>query len=355
MSFPFVRAALGAAAACLVLACSPAAESPTESAALEGETVLAEANGEKITVAEVDAWIKDLLLRQATRDGDPARLYDVRSRALDQMIQDRLVAAEAKSRGVDSQALLDEEARARSSVDDKEVEDYYQSNRNRYEGSSFEEAAPRIREQLERQRRDGAVREYVAALREAAGVSIHLERPRTTVAAEGPTRGPEDAPVTIIEFSDYQCPFCRRAEPTVQQLLERYPDQIRFVYRHFPLESIHPRARPAAEAAACAGEQGKFWEYHDAIFKDPSKLADEDLHRNAADAGLDAEAFRACFEEGRFRDAIDADLAAGREAGVSGTPAFFVNGIPLSGARPLDDFVQLVESELERAGSQTDS
>ena len=182
---------------------------------------------------------------------------------------------------------------------------------------------------------------------------LRLEPPRVVVAAEGPARGAaEGAPVTIIEFSDFQCPYCRKVVPTIQQVLARYPDQVRFVYRHFPLGS-HGRARPAAEASMCADEQGKFWAFHDRLFQSPNALSDADLLRYAGELGLDQAAFTKCVEEGRFAAQVDRDLQAGREAGVTGTPAFFVNGVLISGSKPAEEFFELIDSELARAGQAT--
>ena len=118
-------------------------------------------------------------------------------------------------------------------------------------------------------------------------------------------------------FSDYQCPYCSRAEPVVQQVLERYPSQVRFVFRHFPLERIHPLARGAAEAAACANEQGQFWEFHGKLFASEAKLDAESLQQYASDLGLDLRSSRPCVEERRFQADIEADLAARQQAGVS--------------------------------------
>ena len=179
-----------------------------------------------------------------------------------------------------------------------------------------------------------------------------IEPPRIDVAAEGPSLGPAGAPVTIIEFSDYQCPFCKRAEPTVREIAKRYPEQVRLVFRHFPLDNIHPEARSAAEAATCAEDQGKFWEFHELLFDELSEPREgRSCASSPGQAKLDLAAFDACVAERRHRARVDADVAAGREAGVSGTPAFYVNGIPLSGARSVDEFVKLIERELEKKKS----
>jgi protein-disulfide isomerase len=168
------------------------------------------------------------------------------------------------------------------------------------------------------------------------------------VAADGrPARGPENAPVTIIEFSDFECPYCLRAHPTVQQVLSTYGDRVRFVYRHYPLPN-HPNARPAAEASACAHEQGKFWPYHDRLFSSAGKLSAADLKQHAVELGLDAAQFNACVDGRKYRADVDADMQVAEKAGVSGTPAFFINGRVLGGAQPFEAFQRVIEDELKR-------
>jgi protein-disulfide isomerase len=172
--------------------------------------------------------------------------------------------------------------------------------------------------------------------------------------------GEADARVTVIEFSDYQCPFCRRfASGTLPQLIKDYVEtgKVRYVFRDFPLESIHPAALEAAAAARCAGEQGRYWEMHDRFFARQKSLADKDWPAHAAVLGLDAQALQACVESGRHADAVAKDLKDGQAAGVRGTPSFFLGltepGAPtvkatklVRGARPYDAFKQVIESLL---------
>ena len=166
---------------------------------------------------------------------------------------------------------------------------------------------------------------------------------------DSPQRGPADAWVTIVEFSDFQCPYCGMAEPTVEQVLALYPADARLVYKHFPL-SQHANARPAANAAECARAQGPafdgyFWEMHDLLFANQGTLGAASLAGYAAQiAGLDAAAWQACFDARQLDARVQADLDLGRSLGVSGTPTFAVNGQPLVGAAPLDTFKAAVES-----------
>src|SRR6266540_1918344 len=189
---------------------------------------------------------------------------------------------------------------------------------------------------------------YVRELRQKAGVKVLLEPLRVAVDVTGrPIRGNKDAPVTIVEFSDFQCPFCSRARPTVNKVRETYGDKVRVIFRNFPL-SIHPQAQKAGEAAGCAGEQGKFWEMHDRLFANQAKLQVPDLKEHAAVLGLDPEAFRQCLDSGRHTADLQRDAEAGTGYGVSGTPSFFINGRPLVGAQPFESFAQVIDDELER-------
>lgn len=183
---------------------------------------------------------------------------------------------------------------------------------------------------------DGSSRPDAAAAR---------ERPdRSLAPGDRPARGPEDAPVTIVEFTDYECPFCRRYHRrTYGRLLDAYEGEIRYVVRNFPLSSIHPHARKAAEAAACAHNQGQFWKYHDHLFENADALEEADLERYARDLGLSGPAFDRCLESGAESETVAADVAAGKRLGIRGTPTFFVNGEILVGAQRLPAFRAAVD------------
>jgi protein-disulfide isomerase len=163
---------------------------------------------------------------------------------------------------------------------------------------------------------------------------------------DDPSIGPADAPVTIIEFSDYQCPYCQVwYQQVYQQLLASYPDKLRFVYRDLPLP-MHPEAEPAAEAANCAGEQGDYWKYHDALFDQQYGLSRAAYEHYASDLGLDTTAFTACLDSHRYKDEIQADASDASRIGITGTPSFVINGRILIGALPFSDFKAVVDEEL---------
>jgi len=254
---------------------------------------------------------------------------------------------EAKAGGIDRAALIKNEIEAKvSAPTDVEVAAWYKSNPTRVEGAPLDQVAGAIKGLLVQERTRAARQQYLDGLKKRTAVAILLEPPRFKVAEAGrPSRGPAGAPVEIVEFSDFQCPFCLRAHPTVTQVLSTYGDRIRFVYRNYPLPN-HPNAWPAAEAAACAGEQGKFWEYHDRLFDNQSKLGEADLKQHAAALALDTAKFDACVDSHKYKSDVDADVAAGEEAGVSGTPAFFINGRQLDGAQPFETFKRVIDEEL---------
>lgn len=164
---------------------------------------------------------------------------------------------------------------------------------------------------------------------------------------DDPALGAKNAPVTIVEFSDFECPFCARYfDTTHQQLLDEYGDQIRFVYRDFPLSSIHSRAQPSAEAAECADDQDAFWDYHDLLFTNQFALDNQSLISYANRLDLDVDTFTECLESGKHTDEVLADFEAGREYGVTGTPTFFINGVRVVGAQPFQVFKDIIEEEL---------
>jgi protein-disulfide isomerase len=329
----------------LLTACSTSAQPAKRQVASD---VVATVGSTSITLGEVD----DKALQQPTGNFGGMKLsqalYEARRSTVEELVANLLIDQEAKSRGVDRAALIEKEITAKiSAVSDVEIAQWYQANQNRVQGASLDQVRQPIRQYLTQERMQLARDQFLDTLRARTPVRVLLEAPRQVVsAAKGVAKGPSNAPIEIIEFSDFQCPFCQRANPTVAQVLKTYGDRVHFVYRHFPLGN-HPNARPAAEASQCAAEQGKFWEYHDTLFANPSRLADADLKQHAAGLGLDAKQFNACVDTHKYKAQIDADMEAGEEAGVNGTPAFFVNGRMLSGAQPFDAFKRVIDEELE--------
>jgi protein-disulfide isomerase len=246
--------------------------------------------------------------------------------------------------------MQEEEAKA-AAPSEAEVAAFYEQNKQRLPpGMTREQALAEIQKRFRERNVAQARARYRRELLDRAGARVRLEPPRSQVAipAGAPAQGPEQAPVTIIQFSDYQCPYCQRSEATVQEVLSRYAGKVRLVHRDFPLDG-HPRAFPTSRAAYCAGDQGRFWEYHRGVFLKPSDLSEEDLKRRAGELGLDAAAFAACLASDRHDATIRAAFDQGVGLGVTGTPTFFINGRLLVGARPFENFKSIIDEEL--AGS----
>jgi protein-disulfide isomerase len=159
--------------------------------------------------------------------------------------------------------------------------------------------------------------------------------------------GDKDAKVTLVEFSDYQCPFCKRVRPTIWRLVDEYKGKLRYVFMDFPL-SFHKDAKKAAEAARCAGDQGKYFEMNRKLFDNQDKIGIGNLKGYAKELGLDVKKFDKCLDDGAHTKDIEASIAKGSSVGVSGTPAYFINGIMISGAQPYESFKELIDSELKR-------
>src|SRR4029453_1067448 len=247
--------------------------------------------------------------------------YEVLSGGLDELISEQLIEKEAKARNVTSDQLVATEITAKvAAPTDAVIQKVYDDNKAQLQGQTLEQVKPRIVEFLKQQK--GAERQeaFITELKGKYKTSVALKPPKVDVSTAGrPARGPEAAPVTIIEFSDYECPFCKRAEPTVKKVLDTYGDKVRLVYRHYPLE-FHATARPAAEASACAAAQGKFWEYHDKLFSS-SDLSDAKLKKLAGEVGLDQAKFDEGFAEKQVKGDIAKDVADASSVGGTGTPA----------------------------------
>ncbi|HTS81551.1 MAG TPA: thioredoxin domain-containing protein [Myxococcaceae bacterium] len=342
-----LRSFAPAALAAFVLACACTKQASTATAASGGvapDKVVATYNGGKITAGELEKEARPQIAELENK------MFQTRKQVLEQMAMERIVKAEA------AKASLSEQDYIRKRVDEAPVQPPTEAQERQFydrlksggqipPDATFESLKERIGQALVNQQRQGQMQKVIAELQKQANLKIDLPQPRVQVAAEGPARGPKDAPVTIVEFSDFECPYCGAAHDTVEQVMNTYAGKVRLVYRQFPL-SFHPHAAKAAEASLCAADQGKFWEYHDVLFKDQKKLEPTDLKAHASEVGMDAQKFGQCLDSGEKKKAVDADQAAGLQAGVGGTPAFFINGIFLNGAQPLDEFKKVIDGEL---------
>lgn len=338
------------AAGGLFAACSAGAEGEEGGA----DEVLARVQGDPVTRAEVeDAASEDLenveqQLEQCRMEAEQQR-HDVLEEQTRQLVRERLLQAEAESRGLTEAELLDAEVESRiPEVTPEEVDAFYQQNRARLGQASKEQVTPQIEQYLAQQRRSEVYEEFIGGLEEEHGVAYEIGPYRLDVnVASEPADGPEDAPVTIVEFSDFECPYCSRLVPTLERVKEEYGDRVRLVFKQFPLRNIHPNAQKAAEASLCAHDQGEFWAMHDAMFDDQQDLGVDALKAKAEEIGLDTATFAECLDSDRYADAVEEDLQEGQRVGVSGTPAMFVNGRMVSGAVPYEQVARVIDEELE--------
>ena len=315
------------------------AEAPAAGAGSVAATVA----GTPIPLAEVDDLVRPQLMELRARE------HQLRTQALDALVARTLIEKEAAARGMTPEALDQAEVAGKVSVTDAELKAVYAANKARLGNKSEAEGLEQVRSALTQQRQTERRNAFAHDLRARYDVKVLLEPYRVPVELAGaPVRGNPKAPVTIVEFSDFQCPFCVRARPTVARVREVYGDRVRWAFRHYPLD-FHPLAQKAGEAAACAAEQDRFWQMHDRLWENTQKLEVPDLKAHAQAIGLDGAAFATCLDSGRHAGLVERDLAAGQAYGVSGTPAFFVNGRPLIGAQPFEAFQQVIDDELARA------
>jgi protein-disulfide isomerase len=296
-----------------------------------------------LTQAQVDDIIKGPLTELRMRENT------LRAQGLEELIAQTVLGQEATARGTTVSELLKSEVE-KATPSEAETKAYYEANKDRFknlpEADALKQIEPGLRQQQQRARQSAYLRE----LRRKYGVKVLVEPMRISVDTTGaPVRGNVRAPVTIVEFSDFQCPFCARARPIVNRVRETYGDKVRILFRDFPLQ-MHSQAMKAAEAASCAGDQDKFWEMHDRLFASQAKLQVPELKQYATELGLKAEAFSECLDSGKYASKWQQGLADGTQYGVTGTPAFFINGRPLMGARPFEDFATVIDDELERGG-----
>ena len=336
------------------VACSSAETAGSDAQAVEqastgDRTVVAALGDREITLADLDSKWRELDPAEQARLQQ--QLYESRRNVLDHLVGEILIEEAATAAGVTAEQYLSTELAKRiEPVTDAAVKQFYEENKERVRGQPFEQIQQSMREFLEQRQGQVARATLVGELRDKAGsVRVFLDPPRQTIelAAHDPAKGPDNAPVTIVEFSDYQCPYCGRVTPTLDKLMAAYPDKIRLVFKDFPLPN-HSDAPKASEAAHCAQEQGKYWEMHDRLFAHQSQLAVPALKEHAATIGLDQAAFDQCLDSGKHADGILADMEAGRELGVASTPTLYINGRPVVGAQPYEYFVDVLEEELGR-------
>jgi protein-disulfide isomerase len=337
----------GVAGAVLAMASIGSAQTappPKDAAAMIGSEVITLADLEKSTATEL-----------ASLDEQRYRILD---RKLTQLISERLLTREAQRRGVSVEALLHAEVSSKTPpVTGDDVNAFIAQNRARLPQGNDADLKPKVADYLYRLQLNQRTEGYVASLRAQTPVQVYLKPPEPVRVKIDPNvgfaRGPRDAPVTIVEFSDFQCPFCKTVVATLKQIIAQYPDRVRWVFRDFPIAGLHPEAHLAHEAARCAADQDKFWAYHDVLFERGPDVSPAALRAYAAQVGLEAQSFSHCLDSHKHRAAVNADVEAGGRLGVTGTPTFFINGALLVGNQPLAEFQRVIERELGRTATTT--
>ncbi len=297
-----------------------------------GSQVVATIGDRQITEAELNAKIAGQLASIQNQ------IYQVKKRGIDAIADDYVIEKAARKANLSKDEYLKREIEDKiPAPTDAEIQKVYDDNKARI-SVPLEKVKPQIVNFIQKQKTAQKRQELLAKLHAEDTLKVMLEPPRFQVSATGKAAvGPKNAPVTIVEFSDFQCPFCRKVEDTLSEVRKKFADKVRLVYRDFPLP-MHKNAPKAAEAARCAEEQGKFWPYHDILFANQTKLDVASLKANAATLKLNTKKFDECLDQDKYAEAIKKDTDEGTAVGVRGTPAFFINGRFLDGAQSAQNF-----------------
>lgn len=319
--------------------------------------IVATVNGENITEQQMmQAAAAELSKLDANRP-QPQSAYDrarleILWRALNSIVEDKLLTLEAAKNRMTREQLLEAEVESNvQTPSPEEVDRFYDLNKAQIPLPKAQ-ALPQVRQYMIDTSRRRFREMLVTNMRRNFKVVTFLDPLRTDIATAGyPARGPATAPVTIVEFADFECPFCGAFYPTLKMVEKNYANRVRMVYRQFPLTNMHPNAQKAAEASLCANEQGRFWEYHDSLFSDQSRLDVPSLKQRAQALGLNAATFYTCLDSGKQAEAVQKDRDDARKIGVNSTPTVFINGRLLSG-RSYAEVQEVIEDELQRAAQK---
>ncbi len=284
---------------------------------------------------------------QAERD-----IYELKLNQLKSQLLARLIQRDPRSKGLSTEIFVQKYITKSPSVSDQQVERFI-AERQVPANRITPDFKQKVKTFMLQQQQATAINQWIESEGKKYGLMINLqppERPRAEITiGDSPTLGPEDAPITIVEFSDFQCPYCARAVDTVKQIRKNYPDTVKIVYKQFPLD-FHKDAFRASEASLCINEQSTdlFWKLHDFMLANPRSLDQASLIDKATELGANQARFSQCLTSRKYVSQVQQELQQGREVGVGSTPIFFVNGISLRGAQPYMAFEEIIEEELAR-------
>ncbi len=330
---------LGFLCVCLVVSVPLAGQDASSS-----DEPLATLNGQPIYESELPVSAEQHKLHQ--------RLYALQMQALGNLIANKLLEAAAEEAEQDIDGFVQSKIAHKVGVPTgKEVAAYYESQKDKI-NKPLREVRDQILQALTREKASTHLAELVASLRADSDLEIYLGPPRLSVSLEDVrSRGPADAPVTVVEFSDFQCPFCRRVQPVLAELSDKYGDDVRWVFKDLPLTEIHPEAMRAAQAARCAGEQGKFWEYRAKLFE--QELFTDGMYTDLAkELKIKADPLMECLDSGKYESPVVAEAREAAGFGVEGTPAILINGILTSGARSVEYYDRIIQQELDSSSAE---
>lgn len=342
-----LKATLAAfAAAAILFSCTNGTSTPNyKFLKAPKEGVAARVGGIEITNAELRKGIESDLYELERK------IFDTKMNKLKALILEKLMAKDPKKKGLSNDEYMEKYIAKDVKIAESEIQAFVKEKKIPKEQLN-PQIKERIRNFLMAEKKKEAVEQWLAKKTEDTGIEVYLEKPRRpsfdVEVGKAPVKGPEDAPVTIVEFSDFQCPYCAKAAQTVNQVKKEYGKKVRVVFKQFPLP-FHSQAKQAANAALCAWEQNPayFWKMHDRLFADQTKLNKEDLANTAKKIGANERKLAKCLEEGSYMSMIDRDIQQGKDLGVKSTPTFFVNGKLLQGAQPFEAFKEIIEEELE--------
>ena len=305
----------------------------------------AKINGKVITMDELLNGVESELYEAQMK------VHEIKMNRLRALVLKKFMEADPKFKG-NNDDFLEKHIASKVTVSQKQI-DAFVKERKIPKAQLNENLKAKIKEFLEREEKRKAIENWMAQKTQKSPVEVYFQEPSRPVfeiaLGDAPIKGKPDAKVTVVEFSDFQCPFCAKGADILNELKKKYGNKIKIAFKNFPLP-FHKEAKIAAEAAMCANEQGsdKFWKMHDSLFKNQSDLKKEGLLKQAKALKLDMTKFTACLDGGKYGQRVMADMEEGKKVGVKSTPAFFVNGQLINGAQPIEVFSELIDKELAK-------